>query len=464
MTSRWRTAPASAVLALAVAGAGAQAQAEAPTSQVASAAPEHQFRGPDLPDPPDESPATLPAWLRDAKVDLRMRSFADHQNIENRIVRHAVVQGLMIGVHTGLTGGPVGVGLDASAFAALRVAASADAGNMGHVAPDGTQGGPAWAYPGLYDLRLESGDLTLLAGTQTFANPFLDAQFNRALPPVFLGTSATWRAAPDLTVQSAYVTRGVPRGRTHPGPLTTSYGGVTVDRFYSLGVVRDEPGAERLSLSVGEAENTWRQFNAGAAAPLARSGDVTFRADANAYLTQAIGARREGPIDNLAWSLALMAVRGESRVAVSYQQVAGRQFFDYLSETSGGTLENAAVVDFNAPHEQSVKLRVTLGPDQLGVRGLKLTAWATTGWGADGRFSARQHADPADPLHALYWRNGQPIAGRHDEVGLYPSYLIADGWLRDARLTFVAVVHRSDRTYSDPAVHEYRAILDVPFH
>ena len=407
--------------------------------------------------------ASAPAWLRDATISYRLRTFIDHQNIDDSLIRYAAVQGLMASFHSGLTPGPLGFGLDVTAFAALRAVASPNAGNMGHQSPEGGPASPAWAYPGLVYLRAETTDVSVKVGAQMISNPFLEPSFNRALPPTFFGTTASWRATPLLTLQSAYVTKGVSRGQTGQSTITTSYGGVDVNRFYSLGLVRDNPGEEKLSIFLGQAENVWRQLNVETAAPLVHLGDVTIRGDADAYVTTAAGARREGPIDNLAYSLALIAARRTGRLAVSYQQIASRQFFDYLAQTWGETLENASVVDFNAPREQSVKLRIVFGAEELGVRGLKLAAWATVGWGADGRLSAARHADPADALHSLYWRNGAPIAGRHNEVGLNPAYIVPEGRLRNTKLALILAVHRSDHSYSDPAVHEYRITLDVPF-
>jgi hypothetical protein len=117
-------------------------------------------------------------------------------------------------------------------------------------------------------------------------------------------------------------------------------------------------------------------------------------------------------------------------------------------------------VDYNAPHERSLlfSLSTNLGP--LGWPGMKAIAWLIQGRGADASSTARQHADPGDPLYALYWKAGEPVAGAHHEAGLLLAH---EGQQKGATEKLILMRHWSDRFYSDPPFYEAKVLVERIF-
>ncbi|MBP0589742.1 OprD family outer membrane porin [Paraburkholderia sp. LEh10] len=411
--------------------------------------------------PPEQlsSQAKSNGLVADSHLNLLFRNYADVFDNEGGPHRHAWVQGMQANFESGYTKGPVGLGVDASLFASLKLDGGNGAGNMVHVAKGG--GGSdqlAWAYPGMYDIKGRISETVVKYGLQIVDNnPFMEPHDNRSLPPTFLGVSAVSTDVRNVTLEAGSFTKVNARGHTNLTDMTTSYGGTTFKRLSYFGGNWDYSPNGTVSLYADQAENVWNQFYASIAQSVGDINGIKWAGLANIYSTQNTGSALQGHINNNAYSLSLSAQHGPHQVLLGFQQILGDQFFDYVNETNGIYLVNSMDVDYNAPHEKSFQLRYTFDGKHAGLPGFKAMVWGVTGWGADASAEAA-----ANPTSSLYFRNGQPIHGTHHEIGFIPSYTLQSGRFKDTKITFIAMYHKSTAHYSDPDNMEYRLVVNVP--
>jgi outer membrane porin, OprD family len=147
---------------------------------------------------------------------------------------------------------------------------------------------------------------------------------------------------------------------------------------------------------------------------------------------------------------------------VGYQGILGDQFFDYVNETAGDYLTNSMDVDYNAPHEKSLQLRYTFDGKYANFPGFSAMLWAQQGWGADASSTANRYGPNGPAFSAIYFKNGQPVHGRHHEFGFIPSYLVQSGRFKDTKVSVLAMWHVGSASYSDPMSQSYRLVVTVP--
>ncbi|WP_321936604.1 OprD family outer membrane porin, partial [Paraburkholderia sp. J8-2] len=218
----------------------------------------------DNPKQPQSSQSQSKGFIADSSLTLNLRNYLDHFDNEGGPHRHAWVQGAMLDYTSGYTQGPIGLGLDASLYGALKLDGGQGAGNMVHVGKDG--GGSnqlAWAYPGIWDVKARVSDTVAKYGLQMVSdNPFFEPHDNRALPPTFLGASLVSKDVSNAVLQAGSFTKVNPRGHTNLVDLSTSYGGVKFKRFSYLGGSWDYSKDGSLSLFANQADDVWRQYYA----------------------------------------------------------------------------------------------------------------------------------------------------------------------------------------------------------
>ncbi|MEM5433777.1 OprD family outer membrane porin [Paraburkholderia diazotrophica] len=410
--------------------------------------------------PPEQlsSQAKSKGLVADSHLNLLFRNYADQFDNEGGPHRHAWVQGMQANFESGYTQGLVGLGVDASLFAALKLDGGNGAGNMVHVRKGG--GGSdqlAWAYPGMYDIKGRISETVVKYGLQIVDNnPFLEPHDNRSLPPTFLGVSAVSNDIHNVTLQAGSFTKVDARGHTNLTDMNTSYGGTTFKRLSYFGGNWDYAPNGTVTLYADQAEDVWNQFYASISHSIGDVNSVKWAGLANIYSTHQTGSALQGHINNNAYSLSLSAQHGPHQVLLGYQQILGDQFFDYVNETNGIYLVNSMDVDYNAPHEKSFQLRYTFDGKYAGLPGFKAMVWGVTGWGADASAGAASNAI------GPYTRNGEYVHGTHHEIGFIPSYTLQSGRLKDTKITFIAMYHKSTAHYSDPDNMEYRLVVNVP--
>lgn len=398
-------------------------------------------------------------FVQDSHLELMFRNYADALDAKGGPHRHAWIQAVMANFESGYTGGLIGFGVDASVYAALKLDGGAGGGNMVHVAKGG--GGSnqlGWAYPGVYDVKARISNTVIKYGLQIVDNPFMEPHDNRALPPTFLGATIVSNEFRNVMLEAGSFTKTDARGRSTLVDLTSQYGGTRIDRLTYAGGTWDYSPTGSVALYANQAENVWNQYYASVRQSYGAPSGVKWTGFGNVYSTHDTGDARQGKIDNNAYSLSLAAQHGPHELLLGFQQVLGDQYFDYLNETNGIFLVNSMDVDYNAPHEKSLQLRYTFYGKDAGLPGFKAMVWGLTGWGADGSAGAAN-----DPTHAgIYWKDGQPVQGRHHEFGFIPSYTIQSGRFKDTKITFIAMWHVGSAHYSDSTNQEYRLVVNLP--
>lgn len=401
----------------------------------------------------------------DGSLDVHLRNFYEYLQIEDRGNRRAWVQSGRLNVTSGFTDGPIGLGINASLFGALKLNGGRGAGNMVHVdAFGGGQNQRAWAYMGEYALKVRAPGIVLKYGLQSLpANPFLQSYDIRALPPTFRGLSVSATPVDHVSVNAGSFSAVNARGADFLQGLSSTYSGIYFDRLTYLGA--DWSGGKDAAVSVyaSRAVDLWDQYYVSASHSLGRVGSARVIGKADGYLTHDQGAKRADRIDNKAYSVSLTLQQRASTVSVSFQRIYGEQYFDYLQESSGIFLANAMALDYNAPHERSVQLSYSFDGKLAGMPGFRLAMWAVHGGGVDGTVEAKRHQDAASPLHTMYWKLGQPISGGHNEIGLKPTYTVQTGAFRNTKVSLILSAHRVSRFYPSRTFNDARLMVDFPF-
>lgn len=402
--------------------------------------------------------------FHDSKLNVDVRNFIDSQSIQNVFSRNAWTVNAKINYESGYSNGTSGLGFDASVFAALKIDASDNAGNMIHVTPDGTgYTDHAWAYIGKYTIKARIQDTVVRYGQQQVENPFLESRDNRGLPSTFRGLTVVSKLGADVDLEMGSFYSVIPRGYSENLPLTTSFGGTKFSSISYVGTNWNIDNSNRFSTYLNQASDVWNQGYASFTHTGNISQEMKWVGTVNAYITQNYGRSLEGSIDNKAYSGSLSVTKGGLTGLFGYQHIESDQFFDFVGETTGIALVNAMGLEYAAPHERSIQIRGEVDAGAYGVPGLKFMLWTVVGFGADATKSANENILKNSPLHGLYWKNGSPVQGRHQEVGFYPSYLVQAGSLRGTRIGLIALVHRSSQFYVDNNSHEISFKVNMPF-
>jgi len=67
------------------------------------------------------------------------------------------------------------------------------------------------------------------------------------------------------------------------------------------------------------------------------------------------------------------------------------------------------------------------------------------------------------PAHgSIYFKNGQPVHGRHHEFGITPTYVVQSGRFKQTKIALIAMWHVGSTYYSDPTSQVYRLVVTVP--
>ena len=125
-------------------------------------------------------------------------------------------------------------------------------------------------------------------------------------------------------------------------------------------------------------------------------------------------------------------------------------------------LANSVGSDFNAPNERSLQLRYTWKGPLFDAAEFKLSLWGVRGWGADARDGAAVWAAQGSLLHNLYWKNGRPVSGPEQELGLATSYRLTGGSLKDMRLQLSLISHVNSRYYLGDSYREAVFTMNMP--
>lgn len=439
---------AAAACAVALSG-GAAHGADASTSAGAGAAPKSAPEAPPVP----------------GRLDLHLRFYAEHLRIQDGPRRHGTIQsGRLVfqSDHFGSADGRYGLGFDVGLYGALRLDGGGGSRNMAHYREDGTGShDKAWGYLGEYALKAKAANTTLKYGLHSVSNAFLQPYDIRALPPTFRGASLQSTDIAGLTLAAGSFDGVIPRGDERVRGLTTSYGGVPFERISYAGASLQRDSTS-FALWASQSQDLWNQVYVSANKRVSFEGDTHLIGQFDSYLTRDTGTRIAGRVRTDAFAGAITAKKGFSAITLGYQVIDGDEFMDYTNETAGIYLSNAMGVDFNAPHEKSFQIRYTFDGNKAGIPGWTLMMWTVRGWGVDSTAAAAAHSNPADPLYGLYWKNGAPASGGHQEWAIKSIYTVPDGRFKGLRIAAYIYRQRVDPQYPSRTFNDKQLMINYP--
>lgn len=141
-----------------------------------------------------------------------------------------------------------------------------------------------------------------------------------------------------------------------------------------------------------------------------------------------------------------------NQLTLSYQQVNGNEYFDFVHESSSNFLANTLYSDFNGPNEKSFKVGYGLDMAGYGIPGLTLSVYTARGWDIDGTHY-RGNAYNVNKLDGEH----------HKEYGAIGGYVVQSGKLKGSSFKAIYFAHRGSENQIDSRINELRLITTIPF-
>jgi hypothetical protein len=323
------------------------------------------------------------------------------------------VQGTILDYSSGFTQGTVGFSTEVAAYNAIALDRDvndiAGKNNRTLTHSDGDAVGQ-WSKLGLANVKARISNTTLVVGRQNFSSPTIDVIGNRALPSSFQGVALHSEEFNNLSFDAGSFDRVSPRTEQGLKKFRSEYGatGVETDRASVAGLNYQPFQSLKTSLYATHVEDFWNQYYFGAVHDLGDNAVLGLNTNFNYYKTLDTGSKAMGEINNDTFSLAFGLTHQAHTVTLSYQQVIGDEYFDYLHETNGIYLANSLLSDFNGPNEKSLQLAYSINMAQYGIPGLKFNAYHARGWDIDGtKYTGTaydvKNMNGEDPLRVQHW-------------------------------------------------------------
>lgn len=312
-----------------------------------------------------------------------------------------------------------------------------------------------WSKLGLANVKARVSNTTVTVGRQAFSSPTVEVLPTRALPSSFQGVSVHSEEFDNLSMDFGSFDRVSPRTEQSLAKFRGEYQAINAesDRVNLVGLTYKPLKNLTTSLNATQVEDFWNQYYFGATHNIGNPSELGFTTNLNYYKTTDSGQKRLGDIDNDAFSLSFALQHLAHTLTFSYQQVNGNQYFDYLHETGGIYLTNAALSDYNGPNEKSLQVSYSINMAQYGVPGLKLSAYHIRGWDIDGTHYKGSAYDVRN-------QDGE----HHFETGVGVSYAIQSGTLKDSSVRALYTRHKASEFQADGNVGEFRLVTTIPFN
>lgn len=327
---------------------------------------------------------------------------------------------------SGFTRGRVGFGLDAFAYAALKL--DAYGAGTGNAALLGNGDTGSFSHVG-GALKLRVASTVLQYGDLRPSAPIFAAGGWNILPQSAEGFQLLSSDLAGLALEAGHFTAGTGgHDSGNHGPILATYANIETKAVDYLGGTYTLSPELSVALYGSQFQDLWHQYYASfqLARPLAAAQALSL--NGHLYHTTNHGRAIAGRIDNTAWSLDAVYAFGGQTLTLAYQRIQGDVPFDYAGfgkENATGdsiVLANSILVsDFNGPGEQSAQLRYDLDLGDHGLPGLSLMARYVYGWGVDGR-----HADPSGAYAGLYG-----AGDRERELNVEVKYVVPEGCAKD---------------------------------
>ena len=453
----------SALLALSISSLAAMAQAEemsqafVPTEVKTGASSQSEASG--FVEGQSLGGTTRNWYANELKRNNGRFTYNDHGVEKTTPRRINWVQGTIIDYSSGFTQGTVGFKTQVAAYNAIAldrdVGDIAGKNNRTLTHSDGDAVGQ-WSKLGLANLQARVSNTTLVVGRQNFSSPTIDVIGNRALPSSFQGVGLHSEEFNNLSFDAGSFDRVSPRTEQGLKKFRSEYSDsakVTTDRASVAGLNYQPFKSLKTSLYATHVEDFWNQYYFGAVHDLGDNAVLGLNTNLNYYKTIDTGSKAMGDINNDTFSLAFGLTHQAHTVTLSYQQVIGDEYFDYLHETNGIYLANSLVSDFNGPNEKSVQLAYSINMAQYGVPGLKFNAYHARGFDIDGT----KYKGTAYDVKKM---DGED----HSEYSIGTSYAIQSGPLKATAIRATYTTHRASKFQSDGNINEFRVVTTIPFN
>ena len=385
-------------------------------------------------------------------------SYNNHGTRESTPRRINWVQGTILDYKSGFTEGTVGFSTQVAAYNAIALDRDAKdiAGpnNRTLTHSDGDAVGQ-WSKLGLANLSARISNTTLTVGRQNFSSPTIDVIGNRALPSSFQGVGLHSEEFNNLSFDAGSFDRVSPRTEASLSKFRSEYGatGVETDRASVAGLNYQPFKSLKTTLYATHVEDFWNQYYFGAVHDMGDNATLGLNTNFNYYKTLDTGSKALGNINNDTFSLAFGLSHLAHTVTLSYQQVSGDEYFDYLHETNGIYLANSLLSDFNGPNEKSLQLAYSINMAQYGIPGLKFNAYHARGWDIDG-------TNYKGTAYDVKNMDGED----HSEYSIGTSYAVQSGPLKATAIRATYTTHRASKNQSDGNINEFRLVTTIPFN
>ncbi|WP_300727034.1 OprD family outer membrane porin [Pseudomonas sp.] len=385
-------------------------------------------------------------------------NYNDHGKPKSSPRRINWVQGTILDYTSGFTQGTLGFSTQVAAYNAIALDR-----DINHIAGNNNRtlsrrNGDAvgqWSKLGLANVSARLANTTLTVGRQNFSSPIIDVVGNRALPSSFEGFALHSEAFNNLSFDAGTFDRVSPRTEQSLSKFRSEYGatGVETDRATVAGLNYQPFKSLKTTLYASHVEDFWNQYYVGAVHDMGDKATLGLNTSFNYYKTLDTGRKAMGDIDNNTFSLAFALTHQAHTVALSYQQVSGDEYFDYLHESGGIYLANSLLSDFNGPNEKSLQLAYIIDMAPYGLPGLKFNAYHARGWDIDGT-GYKGTAYDVRNMHGE----------KHSEYSIGTSYAVQSGPLKDTAIRVTYSTHRASKNQSDGNLNEFRVVTTIPFN
>ncbi|MDR0209005.1 MAG: OprD family porin [Pseudomonas putida] len=384
---------------------------------------------------------------------------------ERKGYREEWAHAVMLGLTSGYSQGPLGLGLDAHAQLGLKL--DSGPGRTGtlllpishnrqrdaKVADDYSHAGAA--------LKARWLDSEIKWGEMRTSTPVFTTADSRLLPEMATGLYLRNTGVSRLLLEAGHFTayRDFTSSNANDS-LRTRYSDVPVRSLDFLGATYRVNDTLSLKLFHARAEDSWLQHYINLNQDLPFSPASGLNLDLHLYRSDDTGRALSGQVDNTSWSLATAWRHGAHRVTLAYQQIDGDTPFDYVGGLSIDLANSVQISDFNAPGMKSRQARYDLNLTGYGIPGLSfMTRYVTGSSASDAHWRPGRHYG-GGPLSSY----GQYEDARWHELDLELRYVVQQGPARDLSVrTRVATYRGNQQAQVDlPDINEVRLIIEYP--
>lgn len=402
-------------------------------------------------------------FFDDAKSDALLRNFYLSNDYRSptpsgKNYKQEWAQGFIGNFSSGFTEGTVGFGIDAHAFAGLKLD-----GGKGHsgtgllpVDSDGRSENNYSSAGGAFKLKVSR--TTLAFGEMTVETPVFDTSDKRLQPEYATGFLLNSAEFDNVNLVAGHFTAfknqdsSSGKGDFYGYGANTEAGGIS---FVGADLFSSSPIGGALYAS--ELSDTWHQYY----------GNLHFKQsgvllDANLYHTRDTGRALAGEIDNTAFSLSGKYSFGPHAVMLGWQRINGDTPFDFVGGDSIYLANSIKYADFNGANERSWQARYDLDLGAFGIPGLNFMTRYVSGSHIDGTHAPKGGAyNPFDADSGDY-QPQQGSGGKHWERDIDLKYIVQSGAAKDLSVQLSHVTHRANEAQAGDDIDRIYVVIQYP--